>query len=242
MPLDSLAHWIQPQHLTPEAVTHYAETMASNPERLVVMDDFLLERHIKNFQELMEKAGEKELIYGLPGDPPRVSREKWFSVPEKKRFYTFLEVSGPAPGYEMSEAYLTHLLWRKMLSSRQFFDYIRQISGLHVNSVDCVNAKEFGKGHFLRKHDDAYPNRKIEFVLGFSPDWKPNYGGQFLFYRKEDSEWKQSMEIEYKFNRMLMFVPAKCFMHAASPRTPEAEDLKRWNYTVFFSNITKETP
>lgn len=239
MPLDSLADWIQPQHLTAEAITHYAETMASNPEKLVVMDNFLHERHLENFQELMEKTGKKEPIYGMSGDPIRVSREKWYSIPEKDRFYTFLEVAGPAPGYEMSESYLTDLLWRRILTSQLFFDYINKISGLRVNSVDGVNAKEFARGHFLRKHSDTYPNRKIEFVLGFSPDWKPAYGGQFLFYRKEDSGWKQSLEIEYKYNRMLIFLPAKGFLHAASPRTAEAEDLKRWNYTVFFSDIKK---
>ncbi|MBF0406657.1 MAG: 2OG-Fe(II) oxygenase [Candidatus Riflebacteria bacterium] len=237
MPLNSISDWIQPQHLTSEAIAHYSGVMASNPEKIVVIDDFLFDRHIRNFQELMEKAGRKELIYGLPGDPPRVSREKWLSVPEEKRFYTFLEVSGPNSGYEMSEAYLTHLLWRAFLKSQQFFDFIFEISGLKVNSVDCVNAKEFAKGHFLREHCDTYPNRKIEFVLGFSSDWKREYGGQFLFFRNENSVWKQSADVEYKYNRMLMFVPMKGFFHAASPRTLEAEDVKRWNYTVFFSQI-----
>ncbi|MFA6010637.1 MAG: 2OG-Fe(II) oxygenase family protein [Desulfobacteraceae bacterium] len=238
MPLASLADWIQPQHLTSEAIAYYAEIMASNPERIVVMDDFLHERHMRNFQKLMETAGKKERIYGWVGDPPRVSRDMWYSIPEKKRLYTFLEVSGPASGYELSEAYLTDLFWRAFLTSRLFFDYIQQVSGLRVNTAG-INAKEFSKGDFLREHNDVYPNRKIEFVLGFSPDWQPSYGGQFLFYRKEASGWRQSLELEYKYNRMLMFIPAKGFMHAASPRTAEAEDFKRWNYTVFFSDIKK---
>ena len=242
MPYDCLSDWIQPQHLTPEAIARYSGEMASNPEKLVVMDDFLFDRHIKNFQELMENAGKKETIYAIYGNPgasARVSREKWFSTPEKYRFYTFLEVNGPNPGCELSQAFLTHRLWVRLLKSQQFFDYLYQISGLRVNSVDCVNAKEFGKNHFLRLHDDVRPKRKIEFVVGFSPDWKREYGGQYLFFRNENSVLKQSLKIEYKLNRMMMFVPAKGFLHAASPRSPEAEDFKRWNYTVFFSETGK---
>jgi len=97
---------------------------------------------------------------------------------------------------------LFHLL--EYLNSDEFLDFGRRITGDDKIVWADANPSRFQPGHFLMRHrDDAIgADRRIAFVLNFTPEWGGDWGGYLQFYDEE-----ANIELAYKpaFNVMNMF-------------------------------------
>ena len=66
---------------------------------------------------------------------------------------------------------------------------VLQKCGFHVTGEDraryCdAQATRYRKSHFLTTHDDAVEgkDRLFAYVLNFTRDWRPDWGGELLFF------------------------------------------------------------
>lgn len=113
------------------------------------------------------------------------------------------------------------------LNSEPFLAFVRQATGFtDINFVDA-QATAYGPGHFLTNHDDnvAGKNRRAAYVLNFTPQWRPDWGGLLQFI---DSDNHIAEAYTPKFNALNIFaVPQP---HAVSYVTPFA-GAKRYSVT-----------
>jgi len=70
------------------------------------------------------------------------------------------------------------------LSSDRLRDLFRLITDTPTIDFADAQATAFGPGDFLTAHDDAVPNkqRHAAYVLGLTPQWRPEWGGLLLFH------------------------------------------------------------
>lgn len=92
----------------------------------------------------------------------------------------------------------------EFLNSTAFLDLVKQISG--ITSVHRADAQAtlYRPGHFLTRHDDLLPDshRRLAYVLGFTPKWRPDWGGILNFL---DSDNHISEGFLPTFNSLTLF-------------------------------------
>jgi SM-20-related protein len=71
----------------------------------------------------------------------------------------------------------------RFLQSRQFLDFGAAVISAPVDGVRA-QASYYRPGDFLTLHDDSHrrDERLAAFTLGFTRDWRPDWGGQLLFH------------------------------------------------------------
>jgi len=122
------------------------------------------------------------------------------------------------------------------LNSRQMLDFIMQVTG----SVDLVSADaqytRYIPGQYLTRHRDVVETqgRKFAYVLGFSRDWHPDWGGLLQFYQ-EDGTPRDAWTPE--FNCLNLF--ATRHIHAVTYVTPFAGEA-RLSLTGWFRSVPLE--
>lgn len=75
----------------------------------------------------------------------------------------------------------------EFLNSGTFLDFARTLTGFGDIGFADAQATRFRCGHFLTSHDDAVPGkqRRAAYVLNLTPDWRPDWGGQLLFFDED---------------------------------------------------------
>jgi SM-20-related protein len=98
-------------------------------------------------------------------------------------------------GFPMLEAYIARqgepaLLMQMMdfLNSPEFLGFAKAVVGEPTVIKADAQATYYAPGHFLTKHDDSGANaeRRAAYVLGFTRQWRADWGGQLLFYDKDE--------------------------------------------------------
>ena len=85
-------------------------------------------------------------------------------------------------GPEHADHPLNHLV--NFLNSRAFLDFAGEITGQPgVNRVDAA-ATWYRPGDFLTLHHDEVGVRRVAYTLGFTRNWRTDWGGQLLFHDK----------------------------------------------------------
>lgn len=224
-----LSDWINQEHIN--NAEHYNQELNKSKEGYFYIDNFLIKEKVKLLRNALIEHGNKEEVYGVYSNSALVSLEDWEKTNEKDKFYTHLKVTGPKPGSEMSKDYLNHVKWSLFLSSQVLADWISQVCGLSANFQN-FESNIFTDNHFLKKHsDDDNNDRVFCCVLYLSKDWKPEYGGNFLYYDKGKPKGKIA-PIE---NRLMFFVPNKTSIHAIEPLQVEKESWLRISYSIWFN-------
>ena len=126
--------------------------------------------------QVIQKFGEAQVRQFLQGALKRASRG-----------FSFIHLS-----YAMQDEYgrdPTAPIHRatEFLQSRTFLDFgAAVIGGDRVDGVR-VQASNYRPGDFLTLHDDRHKHddRLAAFTLGFTRDWRPDWGGQLLFHDAE---------------------------------------------------------
>lgn len=123
--------------------------------------------------QVIQKFGEAQVRQFLQGALKRASRG-----------FSFIHLS-----YALQDEYArdpTAPIHRatEFLQSRTFLDFGQAvIGGDRVDGVR-IQASNYRPGDFLTLHDDSHKqdDRLAAFTLGFTRDWRPDWGGQLLFH------------------------------------------------------------
>ena len=77
----------------------------------------------------------------------------------------------------------------KWLNSDDLLAEIRSMTGHSEINGATAQATRYYPGHFLTRHNDVNPeeNRKVAYVLNFTPTWHPDWGGLLHFYHQTGS-------------------------------------------------------
>lgn len=72
----------------------------------------------------------------------------------------------------------------RFLNGAEFLGLSREITGYADIAFADAQATRFRPGHFLTQHTDDVPgkNRRAAYVLNLTPRWRPDWGGQLLFF------------------------------------------------------------
>lgn len=75
----------------------------------------------------------------------------------------------------------------EFINGSDFLHFVRTVTNETSISFADAQATKFLTGDFLTKHNDdvAGKNRKVAYVLNFSKDWRPDWGGALQFFDKE---------------------------------------------------------
>lgn len=111
------------------------------------------------------------------------------------------------------------LAMHEFLNSVEFLQFARDVTGLQAIAFADSQATKYLPGHFLTEHDDdvAGKQRLAAYVLGFTPEWRADWGGILQFI---DRDGHIAEGYVPKFNVLNIFrVPQK---HSVSYVTPAA--------------------
>lgn len=75
---------------------------------------------------------------------------------------------------------------RELLQSEAFLDLARSITGMRSIAFADGQMTRYRRGQFLTLHDDLAEgkHRLAAYVLGLTPDWATDYGGQLQFLNR----------------------------------------------------------
>lgn len=96
----------------------------------------------------------------------------------------------------------------QFLQSDDFLEFGRQVIGAPAVTGVRAQASYYRPGDFLTLHDDSHrkDTRLAAFTLGFTRDWRADWGGQLLFH---DAEGNVTRGFKPEFNVLTLFkVPA----------------------------------
>ena len=110
--------------------------------------------------------------------------------------------------------------FQDFVNSDPVLDFIRTITDMDaIRFADC-QATLYESGHFLTLHNDDVDaaGRLVAYVFGFTPNWRPDYGGMLLFL-DEDGHVEEGYMPD--FNSLNLFTIPK--RHCVSYVTPFAQ-------------------
>ena len=90
------------------------------------------------------------------------------------------------------------------LKSDDFRDFVKKVTNEpSVIKLDA-QATYYAPGHFLNTHDDTgdVAERRAAYVMGFSKNWRTDWGGQLLFL---DEHGNTTSGVNPKFNSLTLF-------------------------------------
>ena len=69
------------------------------------------------------------------------------------------------------------------MSSAPLIEAIRRITATTDIAAADLKATCYRTGHFLTEHNDGQDmDRRVAYVLGLSPQWRPEWGGMLMFH------------------------------------------------------------
>lgn len=85
-------------------------------------------------------------------------------------------------GIDKSNSTLENL--NQWLNSEDVLAWVRQISGHDDIIAASAQATKYVPGHYLTRHSDVHPveQRRVAYVISFTPEWHPDWGGLLQFY------------------------------------------------------------
>jgi hypothetical protein len=177
--LNTIARWIQPQHLKAEAMREYCSTFEAHPTRVLILDSFLREPLAEQMVQYLQQEAHFQTSYGVYSNKKAVAEEVWQRADETDRMYKFGLLVVPQLGDKLSPNELTFLLFRKLANTTQFKVFFETITGQSLGEVTATQVHSLRPGDYLRPHDDRSPNRQIAFILYLTPDWDARLGRAF---------------------------------------------------------------
>lgn len=107
----------------------------------------------------------------------------------------------------------------EFLNGAGFLSFVRFVTGIEDIGFADAQVTRYTSGHFLTAHDDAIEgkDRRVAYVLNFTPEWRADWGGQLQFIGADGHVERAYIPA---FNALNLFkVPQK---HAVSVVAPFA--------------------
>jgi hypothetical protein len=228
----ALARWIQPQHLTEDAVRGYREEMDAHPAKMVVLRGFLTDEAAAHLAGFLADQAVFTVEHGLYSTEGGVTAERWEAAPADDRFFRFGKLSGQRPEAMLSDDMLAYLQWRTFVTEQPFHDLCQDIAGMPLGPSDDFGCHEFNVGDFLLAHDDANRDRRLALVMYLTPGWTQAFGGALHMTAADGSVDVRQAE----FNSIVMFDTLAGSSHRVGTVEPAAGDLARRTFGGWFPN------
>jgi Rps23 Pro-64 3,4-dihydroxylase Tpa1-like proline 4-hydroxylase len=106
------------------------------------------------------------------------------------------------------------------INSEPMLGFVRQVTGISTIIRADAQATLYAPGHFLTRHNDAADeklHRRVAYVLSFTKNWHPDWGGLLQFYDDENEITDVFMP---RFNALSIFTVPQ--FHAVSCVAPFA--------------------
>jgi SM-20-related protein len=119
------------------------------------------------------------------------------------------------------------------INSDTMLDFIRGVTGISTVIKADGQATLYAPGHFLTSHNDGADekrHRRVAYVLSFTKDWHPDYGGLLQFYDERNDVTDVFVP---RFNSLSIFTVPQ--FHAVSCVSPFAP-LGRFAITGWFQD------
>ena len=119
------------------------------------------------------------------------------------------------------------------INSEPMLDFVRKVTGISSIVRADAQATLYAPGHFLTRHNDAADeklHRRVAYVLSFTKNWHPDWGGLLQFY---DDENEITDVFVPRFNALSIFTVPQ--FHAVSCVAPYAP-LGRLAITGWFQD------
>jgi hypothetical protein len=227
---DTLGRWIQPQHLTDDAIAGYREAMTSHPARMVVLERFLVPEAADRLAAFLADEALYDVEHGLYSVEGGVSADAWDGAGRDDRFFRFGKLSGQRPEAMLSDAMLAYVQWRSFVTEPAFHDLFEALTGLELGPSDDFGCHEFNVGDFLREHDDANRSRRVALVMYLTPGWEERHGGGLTMTASDGSvDHRQAT-----FNSMVVFDTLAGSSHRVERIDEAAGDLARRTFGGWF--------
>jgi hypothetical protein len=228
----TLARWVQPQHLTEDAVRGYRAAMDDHPAKMVVVRDFLTEEAAGHLAAFLADQAVFSVEHGLYSREGAVPAERWEAAPEEDRFFRFGKLSGQRPEAMLSDDMLTYLQWRSFVTEQPFHDLCQDIAGIPLGPSDDFGCHEFNVGDFLLAHDDANRDRRLAFVMYLTPGWSEACGGALHMTAADGTTDVTTAD----YNTIVFFDTLAGSTHRVGTIEPAAGELARRTFGGWFPN------
>lgn len=123
------------------------------------------------------------------------------------------EPDEPAPGDALAD-------FARFMAGREVLSFLETVIGRDNLAFGEGQATAYAPGDFLTCHDDGVTgrNRVAAFVLGMTPQWRPEWGGLLMFHADDDSTLDAHVP---RFNTLDLFaVPQRHSVSFVSPSAP----------------------
>lgn len=127
------------------------------------------------------------------------------------------------------------------LNSREFLDWLEPVVGISGLFGDPVleggGIHQTRRGGFLKMHTDfnwhdgLQADRRINLLLYFNRDWKPEYGGELVL---SDLDQRHRAEVEPIFNRMVLFNTNDFTLHGHPDPLTFPNDYPRTSIAMYY--------
>lgn len=219
-----LSPWIQSQHLEGENIRAYREAFTSQPERMLVLRNFLVEEVAEQVSHFLTAEAQFRPIYGLTREEEHVTKEEWEQAPDQDRFFRYQGFSGLSSQSRLSPGFITYLKFRAAFLDTKFRKFFEAVSGLPLNPKEPIfNTVCMKRGDYLRPHSDKDETYRLAYILYLSSNWQPSMGGAFQMVERSGRVTK----IEVEFNNLIFFDVSRRTRHWVAPIEVEAGERVR---------------
>jgi len=229
---DALTPWIQPQHLSEDALAGYRTALEAHPARMVVLHDVVAAAPAERLAGFLADDAEYTIEYGLYSQHEGVEPSAWEAAPVEDRFFRFGRLTGQRPESMLSDTMLTYLQWRTFVTEPPFRAFFESLTGLKLGASDDFGCHEFRVGDFLLAHDDANRDRRVALVMYLTPSWRPEFGGALAMEATDGSVDR----VEALFNTMVVFDTLAGSSHHIERIEDAAADQARRTFGGWFPN------
>ena len=229
---DALTPWIQPHHLTADALAGYRDAMAAHPARLVVLHDLLQATPGERIARFLADEAVYSIEHGLYSQHDDVDAKAWEAAPPQERFFRYGKLTGQRPEAMLSDNMLTYLQWRTFVTEAPFRGFFESLTGMPLGPSDDFGCHEFRVGDFLLAHDDANRNRRVALVMYLTPAWVSGFGGALSMTAADGSVTR----VEATFNTMVVFDTLAGSSHHIERIEDAAGDEARRTFGGWFPN------
>lgn len=230
----ALSQWIQPHHLSDEAVAGYRTTLEAHPAKMVVIHDFLTDEAAGHLADFLAREAVFEVEHGLYAVEGSVPEARWEAASEEDRFFRFGKLTGQRPEAMLSDNMLAYLQWRGSVTEQPFHDFCQDVAGMPLGASDDFGCHEFNVGDFLLAHDDANRDRRLALVMYLTPGWTSVFGGA-LHMTAADGIVDVT---QADYNSIVFFDTLAGSSHRVATIEPAAGDLARRTFGGWFPNPT----
>jgi 2OG-Fe(II) oxygenase superfamily len=218
-----VAKWVQPQHLTDEALEEVRTSFQTHPAKVTVLHRFLLDpiaERLAKFLSVEAEFGKEQGLYSVDGP---VSDEQWDQAADEDRLFRLSRLAGIPPQFKMSPNALKYLQFRQTFQKPEFERFFEALTGLSLGASDDFGVHSMSVGDFLRPHSDDVRNRRVALVIYLSPHWRPEYGGDLHVVDRDGRE----TIVEAEYNSMVIFDVLAETTHLVAPIEPAAGEARR---------------